>query len=138
MVGRAMAGGQSRSGSCLCGGVRFIGVGDWGDITYCHCGQCHKQTGHHYATTNIAMGDFQLLATTSLQWYESSEFAKRGFCNHCGSVLFWKPNHERYISVLIGAIDGDKSHYRAQKHIFIADKAPYYQLNDTIAKFDSV
>ncbi len=121
---------ETRTGSCMCGGVQFKGHGEWRDIHYCHCGQCHKNYGHFCATTNIAMAGFTFIKQETLQWYESSDFAKRGFCRHCGSVLFWKPNDKEYISVLVGAIDGDKSHFKASKHIFCADKQPYYEIND--------
>ncbi len=128
---------ETRKGSCLCGGVQFVGHGQWGDISYCHCGQCHKQTGHIFASTNIAMSGFTFIKQETLQWYESSNFAQRGFCRQCGSVLFWKLNDNSYMSVLVGAIDGDKSHFKAAKHIYCKDKQPYYQITDGLPQLDT-
>ena len=44
---------DTRTGSCLCGAVRFKTRGDLRGVVYCHCSQCRKQSGHFYAATNV-------------------------------------------------------------------------------------
>jgi hypothetical protein len=49
--------------SCLCGDVRFELHGTLDGIIACHCTQCRKQTGHHWASTHTAdAGDYYEVA----------------------------------------------------------------------------
>lgn len=121
------------TGGCLCGSVKFRIMGPLREVVACHCRQCQKSSGHHVAATRVALSDFNLEPTNSLQWYQSSKLAKRGFCNKCGSNLFWQ-NLPDKISIFAGSLD-DPCGLRLSKHIFVADKADYYDLTDNLAKF---
>ena len=63
----------------------------------------------------------------------ASEAALRGFCPTCGSLLFWKANDEDTISFALGAIDGSTD-MTLERHIFVADKGDYYDINDDLPK----
>ena len=114
-----------KTGSCLCGGVRFELRGPLDAVIACHCTQCRKQTGHHWASTHTADADLYLISSDSLRWYRSSEQAQRGFCDRCGSSLFWKRVGATVTSVCVGSIDGP-SGLTLGGHIFVADKGDYY------------
>jgi hypothetical protein len=62
-------------------------------------------------------------------WYRSSERVERGFCNVCGSSLFWKPLRKDLIAVGMGAFDSPTG-TRLAMHIFAADKGDYYDIAD--------
>jgi hypothetical protein len=66
-----------------------------------------------------------------LTWFESSDFAERGFCSQCGSSLFWRLTAEgKYqgtTSVCLGALD-DKSGVNLVKEWFIDRKPDCYAL----------
>ncbi|HAT86206.1 MAG TPA: aldehyde-activating protein, partial [Rhizobiales bacterium] len=68
-----------------------------------------------------------------LKWYESSDFARRGFCSECGSSLFWQAHklddHKDHIAIAAGCIDelGDN---HISKHIFCAHKGDYYEIGE--------
>jgi hypothetical protein len=115
---------ELKKGSCLCGKVHFETRGPLRGIVYCHCSQCRKQSGHHYAATG----------QDNISWYEASEFARRGFCKHCGSVLFWKHNELDYISVMAGAFD-NPSGLHGKVHIFVGDKGDYYKIDDGLPQY---
>ncbi|WP_419912880.1 GFA family protein [Hoeflea sp.] len=120
---------KSYKGSCLCGAVEYTVVGQIKNVTACHCTQCRKQTGHHYATTSV---DDEQLTVTGLQhitWYHASDDAKRGFCKICGSALFWKCHSDPYTAVLAGSLDGETG-LKLEKHIYCADKGDYYEITD--------
>lgn len=115
-------------GSCLCGDVRFKVTGKLlGRANACHCSQCRKQSGHHWASANVAPSGIEI--TGPVSWYEASAVAKRGFCKRCGSFLFWKAHDEDQISFALGALD-DEGGIRLQGHIFTADKGDYYEISD--------
>lgn len=124
----------TRTGSCLCGVVRFRTRGHLRGVVYCHCSQCRKQTGHVVAATNVNAADLELEGADSVMWYGASDTAKRGFCGVCGSVLFWKHNERDVISIMAGAFDRP-SGLKAECHIFVADKGDYYEIDDGLPQF---
>lgn len=124
-------------GSCNCGGVRYEVRGKLGNIIACHCGQCRKQTGLHYATIQVAFEKFKFVCQDTLVWYRSSDIASRGFCHKCGSSLFWQPESKSHISILAGSFDDDIPSTFG-KHIYCNNKAGFYELNDNVPKYDDV
>ncbi|MBZ9812490.1 GFA family protein [Mesorhizobium sp. CA7] len=126
---------DNHSGSCLCGAVRFRTKGPLRGVIYCHCSQCRKQSGHFYAATNVADADIVIEGMENLTWYEASDFAKRGFCKTCGSVLFWKPKGDAYISVMAGSFE-EPSGLQGECHIFVGDKGDYYSIEDGLPQFE--
>ncbi|MFM8518374.1 MAG: GFA family protein [Nevskiaceae bacterium] len=118
-----------KTGSCLCGDVRFELRGPLDGIIACHCNQSRKQTGHYWASTHSADADLHMLSDGPLRWYRASDTAQRGFCSRCGSSLFWKRDGQAVTSVCAGAIDGP-SGLTLTGHIFVADKGDYYSLGD--------
>jgi hypothetical protein len=120
---------EHHTGSCLCGAVRFETSGKLRGILYCHCIQCRKQSGHYFAATNVADADIRIDGAENITWYRSSEAARRGFCQICGSVLFWKRDEDAGISILAGAFD-QPSGLHGEMHIYTADKGDYYSIDD--------
>jgi hypothetical protein len=123
-----------RTGSCLCGAVRFRTHGPLRGVVYCHCTQCRKQSGHYFAATNVLDDRLEIDGAENLTWYTSSDIAKRGFCATCGSTLFWKHVELAYTSVLAGAFDTPIG-IRGESHIFVADKGDYYTIDDGLPQF---
>jgi len=119
-------------GSCNCGAVRWQVDGPLREIIACHCSQCRKQTGLYYAATSAADKDLTIEGD-GLQWYEASDFARRGFCSICGSALFWKRNGGDKTSILAGSIDGETD-LRIAEHIFVAEKPEWYEITDDLAQ----
>lgn len=116
------------SGSCNCKGVTFT-VAAQNRATACHCGQCRKQSGHHWASGQALRADFDI--TGDVRWYAASDTAKRGFCPTCGTFLFWAHNVEDTMSFSLGVIDGATG-LHLQRHIFTADKGDYYDIADNV------
>ncbi len=104
-------------------------------VVYCHCSQCRKQSGHFYAATNVQDDSIDISGEEHVSWYEASDFAKRGFCKHCGSVLFWKHHELDYISVMAGAFD-QPSGLHGESHIFVGDKGDYYEIDDGLPQYE--
>lgn len=117
----------TRTGGCLCGGVRYAVLGPLRPVVMCHCTQCRRMTGHFMAATAARRADFRLLTRKGLRWYASSEEARRGFCARCGSTLFWQAAGRDYISIAAGTLD-DSSGLKVACHIFVADKGAYYEI----------
>ncbi|MEP1207459.1 MAG: GFA family protein [Rhizobiaceae bacterium] len=124
------------AGSCNCGGVKFTVTGHLREVIACHCSQCRKQSGHFYAATSAANGDLQIEQSGSLKWYAASDDAKRGFCSDCGSALFWQRNGGENTSILAGSLEGDAGGIKLDRHIHVADKGAYYEIEDGLPQSD--
>ena len=120
---------QRASGSCLCGAVRFRVTGPLRPVIYCHCTMCRRSTGHYVAATACAREHLQLDAAQGLRWYSSSTVARRGFCGHCGSQLFWERHGAPYVSILAGTL-ALPTGLEALQHIHVADAGDYYEIAD--------
>lgn len=124
----------SHAGGCLCGSVRFTAAAPLREVVACHCRECRKQSGHFYAMTSVPLDRFKLSLGHGLTWYRASGTAQRGFCRHCGSVLFWQPDAEARISIAAGAFDGMLG-VRIARHIHCAEQGDYYDIADGVPQW---
>jgi hypothetical protein len=114
------------TGSCLCGGVRYRVRGALRDVVICHCQFCRRMNTHVGAYAACAPSDLELVSSRTLRWYRSSPCARRGFCNKCGSALFWEPTPATHISIAAGSLDPPTG-LKIKEQIFLAQKGDYYE-----------
>lgn len=115
-------------GSCLCGGVTFELHGALRNSVACHCIQCRKTSGHYVSATQVGADQLHVTKGDTLAWYQSSPEAQRGFCNRCGSSLFWRHQGDNgATSVMSGTLDGATG-IQTAKHIYTAFKGDYYDI----------
>ncbi len=117
------------SGACLCGSVEYEVDGPLSGVIYCHCTQCRKSSGHYVAATSCKREDLTVTTDNGLRWYQSSPEATRGFCEHCGSSLFWSHKDAPSITIMPGSLDTPTG-LKADAHIFVADASDYYTIDD--------
>ena len=130
-----MADNHLHTGSCLCGKISIEVSGPLREVLACHCTQCRKQSGHHYAATNAPDEAIKVTGKDHLKWFQSSLDAKRGFCSQCGSALFWKHQDDPFTSIMAGCFD-KPSGLKLERHIFVADKGDYYDIADGLPQSD--
>ncbi|MEZ5925057.1 MAG: GFA family protein [Hyphomicrobiaceae bacterium] len=122
------------TGHCLCGAVRFEVRGPLANTHACHCGQCRRQSGHFVVGASAERADLKFLSDATLAWYQSSPSARRGFCSTCGSVMLWDDGGTT-VGINLGSLD-QPTGLRIEKHIFVEDKADYYEIDtDGAARF---
>ncbi len=117
------------NGSCMCGAVKFEISSALDAADACHCTQCRKQSGHFFASAEVSKSHVSIQGAEYITWFQSSEKVRRGFCKVCGSSLFWDPVHRDWTAVAMGVID-DPTNVRLAKHIFVANKGDYYDIED--------
>lgn len=117
----------TRTGGCLCGAVRYSLSGALRPVVNCHCGQCQRFHGTYGAYTTVPMAQFALQEDVSLRWFDSSASARRGFCEKCGSSLFWQRTSGDEIAVAAGTMD-QPTGLETKGDIFVADKGDYYTI----------
>lgn len=123
--------------SCLCGAVTWDVSEDLQFMSHCHCARCRKTRGTPFATEVCAPANtFRLSGEQHVVAYRSSPTLTRYFCGQCGSVVpgdSW----QGMVFVPAGNFDGDPG-VRPVAHIFIASKAPWFELpDDGLPRFDA-
>ncbi|GAB5487080.1 MAG: GFA family protein [Parasphingorhabdus sp.] len=126
---------KDHKASCLCGAISVTVTGDLPEADACHCSQCRKQSGHYWASVDLPMESVSIGGEDNVRWYQASEKVRRGFCQTCGSFLFWDPIHHDKIAIAMGAFDGP-TQTKLFSHIFVADKGDYYDIEPGVLQKD--
>ncbi|KAK2026939.1 glutathione-dependent formaldehyde-activating enzyme [Colletotrichum zoysiae] len=109
------------AGGCLCAALRysvtFPASHDFasGALT-CQCTQCRKQSGALFVAFHRVPWPLQWSSSSSsssspsartptLREYSMTPVAKRGFCDRCGSWLYYRVEGEDGASVCVGSLD---------------------------------
>lgn len=118
------------TGSCLCGAVRYEVHGPLRDVIACHCEQCRRTSGHFVAATATRPEHLVLNEDKGLRWYRSpSERMRRGFCQYCGSSIFFVPDSGERISIAAGTFDAATG-LKLVADIFVEEAGDYYKMSD--------
>ena len=93
-------------GGCLCRGVRVCLTDPLRKALICNCCDCFQIAGLSWdSSTSVPDKSFDLITQQTLDWYDSSAWAKRRFCQNCGALLFYRLNGIPQKSVAIGMLD---------------------------------
>jgi len=117
-------------GSCLCGAVSLNTTSMNPHVAACHCNMCRKWGGGALMAVECG-SDLSFSGEENIGLYQSSEWAERGFCNKCGSHLFYrfKQNNQYYIPA--GIFDNSEG-LVLEHQVFIDEKPEYYSFaNET-------
>lgn len=127
------------TGGCLCGGVRFEVRGPLLDVIDCHCSKCRRFHGHVAAYTATNRENLVFVQSDTLQWFRSTTdetpHVHRGFCNNCGSSLFWDPRGKPRISIAAGALDAPTG-LTTTGHVWVSQRGDYYAITDDLVQYD--
>lgn len=113
-------------GGCGCGAVRFEIRGPFIASWYCHCHRCQHRTGTSCsAGARVARADFELLAGADRirAWQPPGGMAK-AYCADCGNHLFAGSLDADFVSLRLGAIDGDPG-IRPEYRQWVSSAAPW-------------
>jgi len=95
----------SFSGGCQCGAVRYRAMTRPKSPHLCFCRMCQKSAGNYFvALGSVANEDFQLTRGAP-SWFNSSDLVRRGFCEKCGTPLFYQEIGGDHVAILLGSLD---------------------------------
>jgi len=126
---------NSKIAKCLCGGIKIKIIGKLRYVINCHCFQCMRSHGNFAAYTNCAEDNISFINKSTLKWYNSSTFAKRGFCSRCGASMFYKIKKSKNISIAAGMFN-NPTKLKTYSNIFTKDKLDFYKLDVRLPRFD--
>lgn len=119
------------TGGCVCGAVRYQVNGSLRPVIACHCEQCRRFSGHFVAATATRKIYFQWLNTNGLKWYSYQPGLRQGFCQECGSSLFFEDEQGERISIAAGSLDCPQG-LKIAAHIFAAEAGDYYLIDHSV------
>lgn len=126
-------------GSCLCGGVAFALTEPFRIVHNCHCSRCrqaraaaHATNGFVSATAVEILHGEDLIETFRLP---GAQFFAQSFCRCCGSALPRRDPTRGIANVPLSSLDDDPGR-GADDHIFTASKAPWWEIADTLPRFE--
>jgi hypothetical protein len=118
-------------GGCLCGAVRYEGIGEPYNVTSCHCEDCRKSAGAPFVTwASFRRDNFQFKKgkPREIAWAERV----RSFCATCGSALtFMSQPDADEIDVTVATFDQPESVTPAD-HIWTEDRMSWIKLADNL------
>jgi len=126
------------TGSCHCGAVQYEIKGEVYGFKHCHCHTCRKIHGTVFGSSALtsAQGFTVTSGEASLERYESSPGKRRCFCKHCGSHVFAYYEADPAVIVLrLGTVENFPAQ-RPQTHIWVSQKAPWYEIPDDTPQFE--
>ncbi len=113
-----MVDGETMTGGCACGKVRFEAAVKTDEAYLCHCRMCQRSTGSiSIAFINARLEDVRWEGEPD--WYDSSPIARRPFCASCGTSLgfVFKEDADK-MDLTVAAFD-DPSPFRPKHHFGI-------------------
>jgi len=124
-------------GQCACSQIRFVVLDDFEYAFYCHCSRCRVRTGSAFAAiagisidkVDVTAGHEHLL----LEGECSDGYGAR--CRGCYSFLFAAVRERKYLHVSLGVLVDAPSRI-PDHHIYVASKAPWYQITDGLPQYD--
>jgi hypothetical protein len=111
-------------GSCLCGAVNIFTTSINQHVAACHCSMCRKWGGAALLGVECNEG-VSFEGEENIGVYQSSEWAERGFCNKCGSHLFYRLKENNHYYIPVGIFDDDQG-LIFDVQVFIEEKPEYY------------
>ena len=115
---------KGMKGSCLCGVVKVSTASNNNEVGACHCSMCRKWSGSSLLVIDCG-SEVSFSGAENIGIYQSSEWAERGFCQKCGSHLFYRLKQNKQYYIPVGIFDNSPE-LVFEHQIFIEEKPPYY------------
>ena len=128
---------MSLTGRCDCGAVHYAVDGPFPYALNCHCSQCRRRTGSAFKPfAGIAREKLRVTRGEAELAILGTAANNHTSCARCGSLLFSVVQNGARVHVTLGTIEGDPG-IRPQAHIFVASKAPWFEITDGLPQFDA-
>jgi hypothetical protein len=114
-----------RSGRCLCGAVTITAEASSNHVGACHCQMCRRWGGGPLMAIDCGTS-LTLEGEAFVKVYPSSLWAERGFCQQCGTHLFYRLKKSGEWIVPAGLLSNEGS-LVFDHQIFTEEKPDYYR-----------
>jgi hypothetical protein len=114
-----------KNAACLCGEVRIKANKISKHVGACHCRMCRKWGGGPFMEVDCGT-DVYFENEHNITVFDSSEWAERGFCNKCGSHLFYRFKETMQHLIPVGLLENGEN-FSFDHQVFIDKKPAYYR-----------
>jgi hypothetical protein len=126
-------------GGCLCGVVGYEVEDAFSAAFYCHCSQCRRATGSAFKPMAVICSEKLRLThgASDMLIYGTPTSTHDAHCGRCGSFLYSVISHTGNTHVAMGTLI-DPPSIRPSFHMFVASKAPWYEITDGLPQFEGM
>jgi hypothetical protein len=110
-------------GRCLCGSVQVTAKSIHRNVGACHCNMCRTWGGGPFMAVECGT-DVSFEGGEHISVFDSSKWADRGFCNQCGTHLFYRIKESQQYMMPAGLFTDTSFNFDHQ--VFIEEKPGYY------------
>jgi hypothetical protein len=110
-------------GRCLCGSVQVTAKSIHKNVGACHCKMCRTWGGGAFMAVECGT-DVSFEGDEHISVFDSSKWADRGFCNQCGTHLFYRIKEGQQYMMPAGLFTDTSFNFDHQ--VFIDEKPGYY------------
>jgi hypothetical protein len=110
-------------GRCLCGSVQVTAKSIHKNVGACHCKMCRTWGGGPFMAVECGT-DVSFEGGEHISVFDSSKWADRGFCNQCGTHLFYRIKESQQYMMPAGLFTDTSFNFDHQ--VFIDEKPGYY------------
>jgi hypothetical protein len=122
------------TGGCFCEAVRYEADVNLRDAFYCHCKTCQKTSGAPATVGALVKQGTLKFTKEDPNVFQSSPFASRSFCPHCGSQLVWtSPDKEDWTAIFVGSLD-DPENVVPTEHLSVESQLPWFKVADNLPR----
>jgi len=127
--------GAELNGKCLCGAVQYRVADEFVYALNCHCSKCRRATGSAFKPfAGIERHKLTLSSGIEYVMRFGGENAHDVHCKSCGSLLYSLVRDGSFVHVTLGTLT-DAPSIRPTAHIFVASKAPWFEITDTLPQY---
>lgn len=124
-------------GRCYCEAVHYEVADEFDYALNCHCADCRRATGSAFKPF-AGIGREKLRVTKGADHaliYGDPAANHDVHCRTCGSLLFSVIAASARVHVALGSLL-DEPRIRPTAHIFVGDKAPWFQITDDLPQYE--
>ena len=121
------------NGSCLCGKITLQMNAAPTSVGACHCNRCRKWGGGPFITVDCGVDNLTIANESDIAVFDSTQWADRGFCKHCGTHLFYRLKAKQQYIVPAGVFDEDAD-FLFDHQVFVDMKPHYYDFSNQTKK----
>lgn len=118
-------------GGCHCGHIRYKANLDKLEAVYCHCKMCQKSFGNIFATFFYVPENEFSWEKNEPTYFDSSKFAKRGFCQKCGTPISFEYAGSSGINLSVGSLD-EPNKVKPVKHYGVESRQSNWHKTDDL------
>ena len=127
-------------GMCLCEEVEYT-IGEPIRMFNCHCSRCRRaRSAAHTSNLFTTLDGFEYTKGEELVTdfhLPGAKYFGVAFCSQCGGHVARRATARETAVIPAGALDADPGMH-PQANIFVADKAPWFEITDGIPQFEAM